>query len=62
MLQNKPDVGPFTFSASLYADGDIVFGYYLLPIEIANIEDGKLIALEKFVLQLRAFLTLLQKM
>lgn len=41
LLQNKPDVGPFTFSASLYADGDIVFGYYFLPIEIEQIEDGE---------------------
>lgn len=41
LLQNKKDVGPFTFSASLYHDGDIVFGYYYLPIDITNIEDGK---------------------
>jgi hypothetical protein len=42
LLQNKPNVGPFTFSASLYANGDIVFGYYYLPIDITNIEDGEL--------------------
>lgn len=42
LLQNKPEVGAFTFSASLYADGDIVFGYYFLPIDITNIDDGKL--------------------
>lgn len=41
MLQNKPEVGTFTFSASLYQNGDIVFGYYHLPIDIANIEDGE---------------------
>lgn len=42
LLQNKQDVGPFTFSASLYDDGSIVFAYYYLPIDITNIEDGKL--------------------
>ena len=41
-LQNKPDVGNFTFSASLYSNGDIVFGYYFLPIDITQIEDGKI--------------------
>lgn len=41
LLQNKPDVGPFTFSASLYDNGEIIFGYYFLPIDIANIEDGE---------------------
>jgi hypothetical protein len=41
LLQNKPEVGQFTFSASLYQNGDIVFAYYHLPIDIANIEDGE---------------------
>lgn len=41
LLQNKPEIGAFTFSASLYADGDIVFGYYYLPIDIDNIDDGE---------------------
>ena len=41
LLQNKPDIGSFTFSASLYSNGDIVFAYYSLPIDIARIEDGK---------------------
>jgi hypothetical protein len=49
LLQNKPEVGPFTFSASLYDDGDIVFGYYFLPIDIANIEDGKQIIHEVLI-------------
>ena len=40
-LQNKQDVGPFTFSASLYQDGDIVFAYYFLPIPVTQIEDDK---------------------
>lgn len=39
-LQNKPDTGPFTFSASLYQDGDIVFTYYYIPIPITQIEDS----------------------
>lgn len=39
-LQNKPESGPFTFSASLYADGDIVFAYYFIPIPITQIEDS----------------------
>ncbi|KAG5684350.1 hypothetical protein PVAND_013585 [Polypedilum vanderplanki] len=41
LLQNKPEVGPFTFSASLHQDGDIVFAYYYLPIPISEIEDDK---------------------
>lgn len=40
LLQNKKEAGPFTFSASLYDDGDIVFAYYYLPIDITSIEDG----------------------
>ena len=40
-LQNKPEVGAFTFSASLYNSGDIVFAYYFLPIDIELIEDDK---------------------
>lgn len=39
-LQNKPESGPFTFSASLYQDGDIVFTYYYIPIPITQIEDS----------------------
>lgn len=39
-LQNKPESGPFTFSASLYSDGDIVFTYYYIPIPITQIEDS----------------------
>ncbi|CAO1399327.1 unnamed protein product [Diamesa hyperborea] len=41
LLQNKPEVGPFTFSASLYDNGDIVFAYYFLPIDIERIDDDK---------------------
>ncbi|CRK89502.1 CLUMA_CG003245, isoform A [Clunio marinus] len=41
LLQNKPEVGPFTFSASLYNNGDIVFAYYYLPIDIKSIDDDK---------------------
>jgi hypothetical protein len=41
MLQNKPEVGNFTFSASLYSNGEIVFAYYFLPIDITKIEDGE---------------------
>lgn len=40
-LQNKQDVGSFTFSASLFKDGDIIFTYYNLPIPITQIEDDK---------------------
>lgn len=45
LLQNKPTVGPFTFSASLYSNGDIVFGYYYLPMDITNIEDGSFVGI-----------------
>jgi hypothetical protein len=41
MLQNKPEYGNFTFSASLYKNGEIAFAYYFLPIDIAKIEDGE---------------------
>jgi hypothetical protein len=34
-------MGPFTFSASLYSNGNITFNYYSLPVAIQKIEDNK---------------------
>lgn len=40
-LQDKPDVGTFTFSVSVHNTGDIVFAYYSVPILIESIQDDK---------------------
>lgn len=40
-LQDKPDVGTFTFSVSVHNTGDIVFAYYSVPIQIESIQDDK---------------------
>lgn len=40
-LQDKQDVGTFTFSATLHKNGDIVFTYYNIPISINSIQDDK---------------------
>lgn len=40
-MQSRSELGPFTFSASLYSNGNVVFAYYSLPIEIEKIEDDK---------------------
>ncbi|XP_017850648.1 plexin domain-containing protein 2 isoform X1 [Drosophila busckii] len=40
-LQDRPDLGTFTFSATLHKNGDIVFGYYQLPMLIHNIQDNQ---------------------
>ncbi|XP_054727149.1 plexin domain-containing protein 2 isoform X2 [Anastrepha obliqua] len=40
-LQDKQDVGKFTFSATLHKNGDIVFIYYYVPIDINAIQDDK---------------------
>ncbi|KAJ6636466.1 Plexin domain-containing protein 2 [Pseudolycoriella hygida] len=40
-LQDKQDVGQFTFSVTLHESGDIVFVYYSLPIQIHTIQDDK---------------------
>ncbi|XP_058978983.1 plexin domain-containing protein 1 isoform X2 [Musca domestica] len=40
-LQDKQDVGKFTFSATLHKNGDIVFTYYKVPIFINAIQDDK---------------------
>lgn len=40
-LQDKQDVGHFTFSVTLHESGDIVFAYYSLPMMIHAIQDDK---------------------
>uniref|UniRef100_A0A336ML95 CSON001527 protein n=1 Tax=Culicoides sonorensis TaxID=179676 RepID=A0A336ML95_CULSO len=40
-LQDKDKVGTFTFSATLYNTGDIIFAYYSVPINIDSIQDDK---------------------
>lgn len=40
-LQDKQDVGQFTFSVTLHESGDIVFAYYSLPMLIHTIQDDK---------------------
>lgn len=40
-LQDKMDIGAFTFSATLYDTGNIVFVYYNVPILIESIQDDK---------------------
>ncbi|KRF97514.1 uncharacterized protein Dwil_GK10263, isoform B [Drosophila willistoni] len=40
-LQDKPDYGKFTFSATLHSNGDIVFGYYQVPTLINTIQDNQ---------------------
>ncbi|XP_011187538.1 plexin domain-containing protein 2 isoform X1 [Zeugodacus cucurbitae] len=40
-LQDKKDVGKFTFSVTLHDNGDIVFIYYNVPIDINAIQDDK---------------------
>ncbi|XP_062141033.1 plexin domain-containing protein 2 isoform X1 [Drosophila sulfurigaster albostrigata] len=40
-LQDKPDYGNFTFSATLHQNGDITFVYYRLPTLISNILDSQ---------------------
>lgn len=40
-LQDRQDVGQFTFSVTLHESGDIVFAYYSLPMMIHTIQDDK---------------------
>lgn len=40
-LHNLPKKGGFTFSTTLHKNGDIVFGYYEIPMAIDSIEDKK---------------------
>ncbi|XP_037918633.1 plexin domain-containing protein 2 isoform X2 [Hermetia illucens] len=40
-LQDKPEVGTFTFATTLHKTGDIVFTYFSVPIEIEAIQDDK---------------------
>lgn len=40
-LQDKMDIGAFTFSATLYDNGNIVFVYFNVPILIESIQDDK---------------------
>ncbi|XP_037950948.1 plexin domain-containing protein 2-like isoform X2 [Teleopsis dalmanni] len=40
-LQDKQEVGNFTFSATLHKNGDIVFAYFNVPILIESIQDDK---------------------
>ncbi|CAG7730002.1 unnamed protein product [Allacma fusca] len=39
-LKDTPDKGSFTFQASLYKNGTIVFAYKSIPIDILNISDS----------------------
>ncbi|KAM7346509.1 plexin domain containing lethal (1) G0289 isoform 2-T2 [Cochliomyia hominivorax] len=40
-LQDKQEVGNFTFSATLHKNGDIVFTYFSVPIFVNAIQDDK---------------------
>lgn len=40
-LQDRPENGSFTFSATLNKSGDIVFAYKTIPIDIQQIYDDK---------------------
>lgn len=40
-LQDLAKRGGFTFSATLHQNGDIIFGYYSIPMSIDSIEDKK---------------------
>lgn len=40
-LQDRPENGSFTFSATLNKSGDIVFAYQTIPIDIEQIHDDK---------------------
>lgn len=40
-LQDRPENGSFTFSATLNKSGDIVFAYHTIPIDIQQIYDDK---------------------
>ncbi|XP_030381871.1 plexin domain-containing protein 2 isoform X2 [Scaptodrosophila lebanonensis] len=40
-LQDKPDYGKFTFSATLHQNGNIVFVYYQVPTNINGIQDNQ---------------------
>lgn len=40
-LQDRPENGSFTFSATLNKSGDIVFAYQTIPIDIEQIYDDK---------------------
>lgn len=40
-LQDKQEVGNFTFSATLHKNGDIVFTYFQVPIFVNAIQDDK---------------------
>uniref|UniRef100_A0A1A9VWY2 PSI domain-containing protein n=1 Tax=Glossina austeni TaxID=7395 RepID=A0A1A9VWY2_GLOAU len=40
-LQDKQNVGKFTFSVVLYKNGDIVFTYFSVPISVVSIQDDK---------------------
>lgn len=40
-LQDFAAKGPFTFSTTLNKNGDIIFGYYSIPMQVDKIEDKK---------------------
>ncbi|KAL9880820.1 plexin domain containing lethal (1) G0289 isoform 2-T2 [Glossina fuscipes fuscipes] len=40
-LQDKQNVGKFTFSVVLHKNGDIVFTYFSVPISVVSIQDDK---------------------
>lgn len=41
LLMNQSDVGPFSFSVSLFPNGEIVFGYERIPISIKQIKNSE---------------------
>lgn len=40
-LQDKDKAGTFTFSATLYDTGDIIFAYYSVPMTVEAIQNDK---------------------
>lgn len=40
-LHDLAKKGGFTFSATLHKNGDIIFGYYDIPLSIDSIEDKR---------------------
>lgn len=41
LLQDRPDIGNFTFSVSLHSSGNIVFTYFSIPVQVETIQDDK---------------------
>ena len=39
-LEDDEDVGPFTFGASFFPNGTLVFKYFSIPTDVSEIKDG----------------------